>query len=434
MSQHLDAQPPLGRGDAHIAAHMFQPYRLTLARELRGRSKAQLADAVQKTPSAISQFETGRTKPDAQTLQKLALALEVQLGFFAKVGGTPLISTDNCYFRSLRSASQRDRRSLLAVGTILCDLVSLLEDHVDLPREQVTSVATSAGNADEIEQAAIEVRRKWGLGLGPIPAIIKLLENKGVIVTRIPAEREQVDAFSTCNNHRPIVFLVTGKNSRSRARFDAAHELGHLVLHADITAASPEAERQANRFASAFLLPRDTFLRECPNYLNWDHLYELKRRWRVSIAALVKRGFDLGRISEASYRRAFIHLNETGQRQGETRDEPEVEYPTTLKRALDTASREYPLSLLCDHLGIFERDLQEILTECDPRGEAPSTLPGAERTSAATGTSERTTGDVRTDRTTQGREGNIRSNNTFGPGSKTRVDREGWVSPVEGLE
>jgi len=366
VSQFLDDQPPLGQGDAHIAAHLFQPARLTLARELRGLSKAQLAEAVQKTPSAISQFESGRTRPDALTVRAMASALAVRIGFFAKSGGAPLISTDNCYFRSLRSASQRDRRSLLAVGTILCDLVNLLEDHVDLPREEVTTVASSANSAEEIENVAVEVRRKWGLGLGPIPTIVKLLESKGVIVTYVSDHREQVDAFSTWNDNRPLVFLVTAKGSRSRTRFDAAHELGHLVLHADIAAASPEAEREANRFASAFLLPRDSFLRECPNYLNWDHLYELKRRWRVSVAAIVKRGFDLGRLSEASYRRAFIHLNQTGQRHGETREEPEAEFPLTLRRALDTVSREYPLAVICEHLGIYEKDLAELLATFSP--------------------------------------------------------------------
>lgn len=381
MSHLRDGLPPLGPGDAHIAAQLFQPERLTLARELRGLSKVQLSEKVQKTPSAISQFETGRTRPDAGTLDKLAHGLNVRLGFFAKPGSAPLIATDNCHFRSLRSASQRDRRGLLAVGTLLCDLVNLLEDHVNFPREQVTAVAASIHRADEIEQVAVDVRKKWGLGLGPIPAIVKLLETKGVIVTRVPDSCAQVDAFSVWNDHRPLVFLVTAKGSRSRACFDAAHELGHLVLHADVSAASPDAEREANRFASAFLLPRDSFLRECPTFLNWDHLYELKRRWRVSVAAIVKRAFDLGRLSEASYRRAFVHLNQTGERQRESREEPPPDHPVLVRSAVDMVSSEFPLPVICEHLGIYEPDLRNLLAHVaeaaspatDARG--PATFP-----------------------------------------------------------
>jgi hypothetical protein len=120
-------------------------------------------------------------------------------------------------------------------------------------------------------------------------------------VTFIPHDCEDMDAFSAWHAKRPIVFLIDHKGSTSRLRFGAAHELGHLVMHADVVAGSPELERQANRFASAFLLPRETFLPECPRRLNWPHFYELKRRWKVSVAALVRRAYDLECISEASY-------------------------------------------------------------------------------------------------------------------------------------
>jgi len=363
LSQLDEDHPPLGLNDLNIAAQMFRPERLTLARELRGKTKVQVARAVEKSPSAISQFESGRTRPDAQTVGRLAMDLGVRPGIFAKPSGAPLIATDNCHFRSLRSASQKDRRSLLATGTLLCDLVNLLEDHVDFPRERVSDLAADAASPEEIEGVAVEVRRAWGLGLGPIPTMLKLLEGKGVIVTCIPAACAQVDAFSAWNDHRPLVFLVTAKGSRSRARFDAAHELGHLVLHADVTTASPEAEREANRFASAFLLPKDSFLRECPSYLNWDHLYELKRRWRVSVAAIVKRAFDLGKLSNASYRRAFVRLSQTGERKQETREEPPAEYPTLIRDAVRLVSEDFPLSVLCEHLGVYGPDLESLLSQ-----------------------------------------------------------------------
>lgn len=362
-------QHPLGPRDVHLATHLFRPERLTLAREYRGLTKVELAEQIGKTPSALSQFESGRIRPDPQTTAALALALKVPVAFFARAGTTPPLSTDSAFFRSLRSTTQKERRRLLARGALICDLVKYLEDHVDFPELRLALAARDAHTADELEDAAVEVRRAWGLGLGPIPKVIDLLESHGVIVTRVPDGCAEVDAFSVRNDYRPIVFLVAEKRSTSRARYDAAHELGHLVLHADVAAANPDAEREANRFAGAFLVPRESFLQECPRYLNWEHLYELKRRWRVSVAALVRRAFDLGVFSQATYRRAFMRLNHTGERFQE-RDEPPEERPSLLAQALRVVTPDLPTEALCNQLGIHRAILEELLED---GGAPPST-------------------------------------------------------------
>jgi len=353
---------PIGGRDVHLATHLFRPDRLALARELRGFTKVELAELVGKTPSALSQFESGRIKPDPQTTTALADVLQVPLGFFAHTSVTQPLSTDSAFFRSLRSTSQKDRRRLLARGTLICDLVRLLEDQVDFPSVQVQLADMTTRSGDDIERCALDVRAALGLGLGPIPSIIALLESKGVLITRVPSSCSEVDAFSVRSNYRPIVFLVTEKRSASRTRFDAAHELGHLVMHADVATANPDTEREANRFAGAFLVPRESFLRECPRYLNWDHFYELKRRWLMSVAALVRRAFDLGLLSEASYRRAFMQLNQRGERLQE-HDEPPVEQPTLLRQAVALLGEDMPLEALCSHLGINRALLEELVDD-----------------------------------------------------------------------
>ena len=358
--RHEPGAPPVGHSDLHLAAHLFDPARLTIARELRGRTKAELAARVGKTAAALGQFENGRARPDATTLASIALGLGLPISFFARQQKSPMMTLDLCHFRSLRSASQRGRRSLLARGTLLCDVLSFLDERVELPEEQVSPVAESPVSMEDIENCAVRVRRGWGLGLGPIPHLIRLLESKGVVVTFIPHECDDMDAFSAWHAKRPIVFLIDHKGSTSRLRFDAAHELGHLVMHADVVAGSPELERQANRFASAFLLPRETFLPECPRRLNWPHFYELKRRWKVSVAALVRRAYDLECISEASYRRAYMHLNQTGQRTAE-RDEPAPEHPTLVAQALHELSDELVADELAETIGLPVTDFKAIV-------------------------------------------------------------------------
>ena len=354
----------MAASDLHTAAHLFNPARLTLARELRDLTKSELAALADKTPSAISQFEAGQVRPDPQTLKRLALALGMSVDFFAARAASHVIPLDVCHFRSLRSASQRQRRQLLARGSLLCELVSWLEQEVDFPPQKVSEIGQAASTPEAIDALADAVRRKWGLGLGPIGSVIGLLENKGVLVMRIDQATRDVDAFSFWHEGRPCVLLVMEKGSTSRTRFDAAHELGHLVMHTDVVPGSPEVERAAHRFASAFLLPRDSFLKECPRRLDLPHFFELKTRWKVSVAAMVRRARDLGCLSDASYRRACIALRQQGTKE---RNEPALERPRLLLEALNLIREDWPVERIAAALAMKSADVLALVAPNDDR-------------------------------------------------------------------
>ena len=329
----------------------FDPPRLTLARDLRGLTKVELAEMVYKTASAISQFESGRARPDIKTLAKLALAIGVPREFFAARPGSRRIHLEECHFRSLRSASQRDRRQLLALGSLLCEVVSHLEQYVDFPVEQITDVSATVSSTEEIEELAISIRRAWNLGLGPVSHMLDLLEGKGVLVLPVAEECRKVDAFSVWHEGRPCVFVLLKNDQPTEMRWKAAHELGHLVMHADVTPGLKQLERQAERFAAALLLPRESFLPECPRRLDWPRLVELKKRWKVSLATLLYRAHELGNLSDASYRRGFVYLNQTNQRRNE-QHEPPMESPSMLGQALDAVRDELSTEALAATVGI----------------------------------------------------------------------------------
>lgn len=364
MSNDRRGPHPIGPSDFHLAAHLFQSSALTLARDYRGLTKAELAARIGKTPGAISQFESGRTKPDSKTVASLAFTLGFPAGFFTRSHAAAPLSIDNCHFRSLRSAGQKDRRRILAKGRLLCDLIDVLAEEVEFPDDQISGMARPVRTFEDIEQCAVAVRQEWGLGLGPIPDLLRLLESKGAILFLVPEDCHEVDAFSTNPGGRPLIFLVGSKESTSRRRFDAAHELGHLIMHADAMPGDKELENQAHRFAGAFLVPRDAFLRECPRRLNWDHFYEMKRRWQVSVAALVRRAYDLECISEATYRRAWVQLNQTGERKKE-RFEPPAEHPTMLRKSLALLEGEITFDDLCAQLGVRPEELQTLVREAE---------------------------------------------------------------------
>ncbi len=332
----------IGSDDLYTAAHLFSPARLTLARELRGLTKTELASRIEKTAAAVGQFENARAKPDPRTLKRLALALGLPLAFFADPSSPPRIELDRCHFRSLRSASQRERRRLLARGTIVAELADFLDEHLEQTyRPNILSAEAPPKNRDEIEALAERMRGHWERGQGPIANMVRLLERNGVLVMRIADDCKRVDAFSFWHGQRPCVFLVMEKDSQSRTRFDAAHELGHLVMHEDVSPGDKQLEREANQFASAFLMPRASMLRELPTRLRWPHFVELKQRWKVSLAALVRRARDLGRITESTYRRACITLSKRRASGQPEPAEPEPEYPQYFEKAFAAAAMDF---------------------------------------------------------------------------------------------
>jgi Zn-dependent peptidase ImmA (M78 family) len=131
-------------------------------------------------------------------------------------------------------------------------------------------------------------------------------------------------------------------------------------MHADAVPGDADLEREANRFAAAFLVPKEPFLDEFPRRLNWDHLYEMKRRWRVSVQALLRRAYDLGILSHATYRRAFVQLNARNERTSE-QCEPEREAPAMVSDAIRELERDVPLSAIAARLCLAEGEL-DLLT------------------------------------------------------------------------
>lgn len=353
----------------HSVAYLFNPESLKVAREFRGLQKNELARMLELTPSAVTQFESGQARPNAQTVARISMALGFPPPFFAQYNRLHAVSSDQCHFRSLVSCSQMERRRMASAGTIIRKIVEFIDAHVNLPPERITTnLIHKPKTAEEIESAATELRKNWGLGLGPIPNVVHLLESNGVLIFRLLDDCKKVDAFSNWHRHRPFVFLNTEKGSGSRSRLDAAHELGHLIMHEECLPGDRRQEEQAFRFAGAFLLPRESFLRECPRRLVWAHYLELKKHWKVSLAALVRRARDLGVMTEDTYRRANVQLNQKGWKYSEP-EEPETEFPTILPEALRLLSQKgWPLPAIAEHLYLSEKDLT-LLTYADARIE-----------------------------------------------------------------
>jgi Zn-dependent peptidase ImmA (M78 family)/transcriptional regulator with XRE-family HTH domain len=314
----------------------FEGARLHLARILRGMSQADLGEAIATSHAFVSQMENGIRLASSINIHAIASVLGFEESFFFK----PLkfeFREDECHFCRRRTTPVGVRTRILAHGTLFAELVDFLDAVVSLPSYSVPTIRSNS--TLEIEKAAEQCRTKWGLGIDlPIKNMVRILECAGIVVTRFPATAGKIDAFSR-SGHRGIVVLNTDKGSTSRARYDMAHECGHLVLHAGLDATVEEQEDEANRFASAFLLPRTGFVREFPRFsgrIRLEDLIPMKLRWKTSIATIVRRAFDLKLIDGLTYQQGVKQIYARGWHKGEPpQTEPPDEPPELVKISFD---------------------------------------------------------------------------------------------------
>jgi Zn-dependent peptidase ImmA (M78 family)/transcriptional regulator with XRE-family HTH domain len=322
--------------DLRGAADLFDPARLTLAREASGLTQTELAKRVGVTPGAISQFERGYTRPTMATVRELSLALGFPPAFL--MAGDPLypVQPSQAFFRKLTSTSRREQSEACAAATLLQLFVQALERYVDLPAIDLPAVPVSAETkSEDIDQAAAFVRHSWGLGDGPIADVVREIEAHGIPVARVADIAAKVDGFSCLTFERPVVLLGQHKGDRARSRFDAAHELGHLVMHHEFRGGLKERERQAHRFASAFLAPPKMIKSLLPATVDFNSLLALKHAWGMSMQAFLMASRELGVMPEHTYRRAITQMSARGWRRAEPGYLGEPEQPRLIRQAVE---------------------------------------------------------------------------------------------------
>ncbi len=317
--------------------------RLREARETRQMSSAGLAELVGVTPQGMSQYEHGHNTPSPDVLTRLVKVLRFKVEFFFR----PKDEAEQTIFeRSRSSATKATRQSARHRRAWLRDIVRYLEQFVHLPEVKVPEhkEAWLRVSDEDIETVAQDVRREWRLGDGPISNVTLLVENHGVIVTLMPMNADHLDAFSMWDHLDHRAYIVLGDNGQSafRTRFNVCHELGHLVLHRDVSPGEARdrryfkvIEEQADRFAAAFLTPASTFSPEVSNP-TLDVFRSLKPRWRTSIKMMVHRARELELIDHDEARRLYINYNRRGWHHQEPMDEQPMEEPRLVRRVVET--------------------------------------------------------------------------------------------------
>lgn len=293
---------------------------LVLARESRGLTQAELAAAMIKaSPSgeAVSQGYVSRAESARLTVSGERLALYAQaLGYPVEllaldptVPGTGVGLVHHRKKAALTASSLRCVHAQLALTRLQVEALAEVAGR-DLREHQVPAVELNTLTTPK--DAARSVRMAWQMPSGPVPNMIGALEEAGVLVLVRDLGSAHLDAVSQFDGARAPLVLVNFHAPVDRCRFSLAHELGHLVLHHSPGGA--DQERQADAFAAEFLMPSSQIRSAFAAGLDLGRLAELKKEWRVSMSALLRRAQTLNAITEWQYRSAMIEMSALGYR------------------------------------------------------------------------------------------------------------------------
>lgn len=292
---------------------MFNPKRLSLAKSRRRLTSKALAEKTGLAQDTISRLETGITpNPDETTVLRLSQALGFPITFFEDADPED-IDTTAVSFRSFSKMSAKERDAAVAAGSLGLQLNRWVEGKFALPKPNLIDLSYER----DPEVVAGLLRQHWGLGERPISSMLGLLETHGVRVFSLSENTASVNAFSFWRDGMPYVFLNNYKTAESSI-FDTAHELGHLVMHRqDNPKEIKTAEREANAFAAAFLMPSKDVRARIARPITIANIISQKARWRVAAMALVVRLDSLKILTEWQYRSLCIELGRRGYRTAE---------------------------------------------------------------------------------------------------------------------
>lgn len=356
----------------------FYGERLTEARLARGLSAVALADVVGVTPQSIYQYEKNKQNPRADVLDAIASRLNVPRSYFLR----PPAPLDDApiFWRCRESATSLARSRAEIRLRWVKDILDHLAGFLDFPSVSLPEIGVPENfreiDRDFLESAALSVREQWRLGTGPMPDLLLEIENHGIVVSRIHMGAEKQDAFSQVSRRTGTPFMVLSRDKASavRQRFDAAHELLHVLAHRSVPdkrlntkSDNKVIEEQAHYFAGALLLPADQFSQElwAPTL---DAMLALKDRWKVSVGVMIKRCENLGLIDRDGAQRLWINYTRRGWRKQEPLDgKIEKERPRLLRRSVELLLSEkvQSISQILGAVSLKAHDVEE-LCDLDP--------------------------------------------------------------------
>ena len=335
--------------------------RVRQARELSRITQTQIADSAGVSQSTIARIESDRMPfPPPDLLTSIAQQTGVTVGFFTRKPLDPL-SEGSLVYRAQAKPAVGVQRQALQYAALLVEQTQAMSQRLSLPKLHLPA----GENPPYLAQATrhtLKIKPNT-----PVPHLINRLERYGVLVFGLPLKLEKIDAFSSwteIEGPRPFLGLSNGCPGE-RTRYSVAHELGHLVLHKGLDGRTQNLEDEANQFAAEFLLPEQAMRHTLSSNLTISQAIQLKRRWKVSIQAIVRRARDLAIISDRRYRDLFTQISTRGWRKAEP-VEIKLERPRSFRKMVEMLYKPNYNIGLAEALGISISMATTLLSLYDP--------------------------------------------------------------------
>lgn len=338
---------------------MFFGEKLQNVRELQGLSRKDLATRVGVTEQTIWQYENEYIEPKFEIVNKLKKVFNVKPQFFySETFVTNVSELNHIAYRAddrrYRKKANMEIKYIDYVNYFIKtfeDMLNVKVPRINILRDKVEEMLYR--DSKGIEDIALAAREF--LEISSNKELLYKIELAGVNVLE-KNMGNNVDAYSTwTTENKPFIILGSVRKSSVRRNFDLAHELGHLLLHRKVemdnlsTDEYRKIEKEANNFASYFLLPKNEFIEDFSSIdkiSNPNSYIELKMKYHVSIAALEYRAYKLGLLTFEENRYFYAKLNKEGMRQVEPldRDIPIVK-PGKIRALVDIVFKNHLLFL-----------------------------------------------------------------------------------------
>jgi Zn-dependent peptidase ImmA (M78 family)/DNA-binding XRE family transcriptional regulator len=327
---------------------------LTLAREARALTQAELAAQIAIGQGTLSKYENGVNEPPQEFVTALSRVLQYPVEFFYQV--------DRPYGFPPFHYRKRKKMSAKALGRIVAEMnirrihIKKLSQSFDLktnrfiPEINRDEFQGFSKRRPDIEDIARSVREAWMLPRGPIVNMVDLIEENGGLVIPCDFETDLLDAMSQRIDGMPVLFFVNVNSPADRVRHTLAHELGHMVLHTTEFKADDAMEEEADHFAGAFMLPAEDMKAQLRRF-DLRQLANMKGYWRVSMQAIAYRAQRLRLITPYQSKTFWIEMGKLGYRKREP-NEPPREVPKLLRQMVEFHRRK---------LGYSASDLARLL-------------------------------------------------------------------------
>ncbi len=304
---------------------------VTLARESRGLLQSQAAKLLGLYQGRLSKIESGLTSADEDIRRKLSAVLCYPPEFFSLKNSVFGPGTSEFFHRKLQSTPARKLRQIHAEINIRIIHIERLLRAIDIEKDNIPRIDLEERRWS-VSDVARAVRATWNLPPGPVQTVVNSIEAAGGLVIPCKFDCVNIDALSRYIPGLPHLFFVDDSLLGDRLRMTLAHELGHAVLH---RLPNPDMEDQAFQFAAEFLMPEKE-IRPQFDQVTLAKLGTMKQVWKVSMAALLKRAGDLGKISPDMKRYLWTKMSKSGYRTREPAEfDVPIEEPRMLKQIIE---------------------------------------------------------------------------------------------------